>query len=233
MTDTDPKAVAYIEPEHFSNGLCPVSHTRGWPGFLEGLELNEAYDGISHRYYFTCASQNGICSDRKCLISKGQIRFTHTRYDYNYCSNTWYEPQSFCLQCAPPYFLSMCGEIDTNHLPKDALSLVETVVKIARREPVFMKGYGDEGEASIEEMAKFLDEEQLHEYKEVKRAYDQRKANARANPRRLPERVLKYRCYDDSLLKPEPNGLSCYDEDANPFKRPDVNILKNWCRVEY
>lgn len=233
MAATDPKRVAYIEPKHFSNGLCPFFHPRGWPGFLDGLESNESYDYLLNEYYATCASENGICSDRECLIEKGQIRFTHTRYDLNYNDSTWYKPQSFCLRCAPPFSLTFCGSINTDHLPKDAHSLLDTVVKIASKEKPFFVGYGEEGELSVEEVANYLNEEDLREYKKVKRAYDQEKAEARANPRRLPDEVLNYRCKDDSLLKPEPNGTSVYDKDTNPFEKPDIDILMNWHRVEY
>jgi hypothetical protein len=106
------------------------------------------------------------------------------------------------------------------------------VVVIARSEPIFYKGYGAEGEESIEEAKRYMDEEKLRKYKKVKRAYDQKKAAARAEPRRVPHEVLQYRCEDDSLLKPEPNGTSVYCAE-DPFEQPNVSVLMNWSRIEY
>ena len=116
--------------------------------------------------------------------------------------------------------------MDTSHLPHDARPLLGVVVKIAKDEEPFFEGYGVEGEQPVEEAAKYMDEEELREYKKVKRAYDRRKAKARANPRCLPDEVLNYRCTDESLLKPEPNGTSFYDK-ADPFETPNVDILMN------
>lgn len=232
MTAKDPPRVAYIEPKQFFTALCPLTHKRGWPGFLDGLESTQDYHDLGCENYATCASEHGICSDRGCAIAKGQIRFTRTRFDYNYDHHTWYKPQSYCLQCAPPYQLTMCG-LNTDHLPKDAHPLLGTVVKIADDEPIFYKGFGSDGEWPVEDMAKNMDECELREYKKVKRAYDRRKAKARANPRLIPDRVLKYRCEDNSLLKPEPNGTSVNVPKANPFEQPDLNVLMNWVRVEY
>jgi len=113
------------------------------------------------------------------------------------------------------------------HLPEEAHSLVDAVIKMARDETPYYEGYGEEGEQSIESVAEYADEEELREYKKVKRAYEKKKRAARATPRRISRQALEYRCNNDSLLKPEPQA------GKDPFKPPDASILMNWHRIEY
>lgn len=233
----DPKRIAYInpteaysEPTEVYTGLCQANRKRELANWIGGLECDESYDGMYHNFYMTCASDASVCSDRGCLIDKGQIRFTHTRFDTNYFDVVWHKPQSFCLRCAPPYDLqckSWPTEHYRRHLPEEAHSLVDAVIKMASDETPYFEGYGEEGEASIESVAKYADEEDLREYKKVKRAYEKKKRAARATPRRISRQALEYRCNNDSLLKPEPQA------GEDPFEPPDASILMNWHRIEY
>ena len=225
MAVPDPKRIAYIKPIDMH-----TPPARGWAGFLSGLERKESYDGMDHDYYMTCASDASICCDRGCLIEKGQIRFTHTRFETHYHESVWYKPQSFCLQCAPAFPLCYCSvsaEQYHHYLPEEAHSLVDAVIKMASGENPYFDGYGEEGEASMESVAEYADEYYLREYKKTKRVYEKKKRAARATPRRISRQALEYRCNNDSLLKPEPQA------GEDPFKPPDASILMNWHHIEY
>jgi hypothetical protein len=162
---------------------------------------------------------------------------TKTRYDYNYSFHIWFKPESYCLECAPADFLNY-PPVNVCRLPPDAIPLLNVVCAAASDERVFLDGYGDEGEMSIESAAEFMDKKEMREHKRIRKQYLLEMKRTFENGRSVPKECAEYRCTDEALLSEEPQGYGYgFKESKEPEKQFsksfDADVLNNWVQIKY
>lgn len=229
------KRTAYIEPTWFEENFDSRAAAEL---LLSGLDSFPTYDYMDKELFATCASKPMVCSGRDCIVHKGQIRITQTRFDLNHRWEIWFKPESYCLECAPADLVNSYGDIRVDRLPPEAKPLLESVCAAASKERVFLKGYGDKGETTVEDAATVMDDDELRAHKRVRKRYLAEMKLAFENGRSIPEKCAKYRCTDEAFLSDEPQGVGVpLGEKHDPHKafeqELDPYVLNNWVVVKY